>query len=262
MANGVYFGNIGFLGQTVLPPDLCAIVPLQDHPFLRLPLELIQRDACAGLEQKDVDRAILKWERTFQAGIAGRTTEGAARNAHEWTLFGPIGRERYYEYALYLLEMGERGGRNPLDVKFGRNDSNECTERRRYWQNFETLCRRIDDYSGDDIVGLVRDVTREFGAQIDLEPSPRDALEKHLRDVEAYARHFLDGGAGQSRFPELLTDHQVALFTDVIAPLHDTLKFLSAFPGQIMSDHEVVTRAFVRDRCLVNRSDAVGNTSP
>lgn len=75
----------------------------------------------------------------------------------------------------------------------------------------------------------------------------------HLQEATQFSFKFLLDDQGQSRFSKLISNDKAHLLAEVVAPMHDLLKFLGSPKAQIMPDHEIITSTFVRENFVGRR---------
>ena len=156
--------------------------------------------------------------------------------------FGPISHDKYPPYA-----------REKIKAKFSDPNSTQSEARRTMWQNFRNLKQAFNLLQVDqDSLVAIYDFIKSLGdfPRRQLEQKPEGGLGRHLEEITNFSRQFFLDESGSSRFPDIIADHHAQLLADVIAPLHDALKFLGSPSAQIMPDHEVITAEFVRENWL------------
>jgi hypothetical protein len=81
----------------------------------------------------------------------------------------------------------------------------------------------------------------------------RANLGLHLQEITDFCRSFYLIPSGESRFPNVLNNREALLLAEVIAPLHDVLKYIGSFQSSVMPDHEVLTAELVRRSFMARR---------
>jgi hypothetical protein len=124
-----------------------------------------------------------------------------------------------------------------------------------FFGNFEKLVGLFAGYSGDSAVGELYGLVKTISplAKAQIEASPPTGLGLHLLEITEFARSFFLIDGHKSRFPEILSDHKALLLVEVVAPVHDLLKYLGTPASMIPFDHEVVTAELLKRTCVGKR---------
>ncbi len=164
----------------------------------------------------------------------------------QYILFGPIGSEKYPEYA-----------REKIIAKYGLQGNSEIRKQRfEMWQKYDNLLTFLGAHESDGIaiLDLVKQFIKDSSgfARKQLEEKPPGGLGIHLKEVHDFTNAFLLSPGEKSHFAAIISDRDAQLMSYVVGDIHDILKFLGSMDAQIMPDHEVMTAELIR-RTFVNR---------
>lgn len=168
---------------------------------------------------------------------------------YDYLFFGPIGRETYLGY--WPSKTANR--LSPLDQlteKFtgsGEESTQAAAARQQFFANFNTLLTSLRTSTQQLVVEELYNKVKEISplAAQQLDGDPPTGLGLHLKEITEFSKSFylVDG---KSRFPDIMNDRHALLFAEVVAPVHDLLKYLGSLESQIAFDHEVFTAELVK----------------
>lgn len=165
----------------------------------------------------------------------------------QYALFGPLGENAYPPYA-----------QEKIRATFGANGAPERNAQRvEMWQRYDQLLASLMESKAGDVPIL--DQIREFiknqsdFARNHFGDVNQEGLELHLKDVRDFACSLLLTADSESRFPQIISDRDAQLLSNVVADVHDLLKFLGSLEAQVMPDHEVMTAELIRKMFLNQR---------
>jgi len=203
-----------------------------------------------------------------EQGRAPLTTQGGGEGASSlWPqdadlFFGPIGSAAYRGY--WPSDRGN--GTSPLDLLSAsftplEQKPTEATERRKFFENFERLLGMLATGKQNTVVEELYKQVKEISplAQTQLGTNPPTGLGLHLQEVTQFAKGFYLLDDRSSRFPEIISDRHALLLAEVVAPVHDILKYLGSLKSQIAFDHEVFTAEMVK-RVFPGKQVKLGST--
>lgn len=165
---------------------------------------------------------------------------GSAEAENRVTLFyGPIGENAYPKYV-----------RDQIEKKFGNpEDQKARSDREAMWRNYRGLEDTLRQQPDRDAVAVTYGYIKGLNdfTKGQLENRPAGGLGRHLKEVEEFPTEFLFDSQGESRFPSVISTRETQLFVNVIAPMHDVLKFLGTYDAQVTPDHEIMIKKLVTD---------------
>lgn len=180
-----------------------------------------------------------------------QTTSNAPGLRAEQVLFGSLGEETFLRYAPCTPNDREYAIKQ-LRSTFSDEPQHEkaIADRQKMWENYARLIDAIEHQRGSTpLVEFIFDEVQRISpfAQSQISGEKKTGLGLHLEEITQFCKAFFLDDDGRSRFPDIITDRRAALLAEVIAPLHDVLKFLGSFDAQIMPDHEVLTAALANN---------------
>jgi hypothetical protein len=130
------------------------------------------------------------------------------------------------------------------------------------WEAYGKLEKvvRSNDGSQPVLETVFRFLKEETALALKQLTGPPSGLGKHLADVKELIASLALSADGRSRFRDLLTDREAALLVDIVADMHDGLKYLGTEAAQVAPDHEVMTAELIRNS-FEGKSATIGGVS-